>query len=152
RVRIEGRRCDGAASGPESRADAFMRVRLTREVIRARTFRRALPVKARHRKIKTAPEKMHRAAFPDESCTKFLKHNLDLCKDSQETIGLFLHISFMNVIFGERNRIGYFIGLRMNRYFDSYRFQGANQFSEKDRTGTRSQFDRLDAGMTRSDD
>src|ERR1700719_2592054 len=56
-----------AIAGPKSVADHFMRVSLFGYEVCVRTFWRAPAGKTRGRQIKTAPEKMHRTGFADES-------------------------------------------------------------------------------------
>src|SRR5207245_10391024 len=55
--------------------------------------------------IKTAPEKMHRTAFPAETRSKFLKHAIALHEHAPEPVRIFGVIRAVLFILIKRNRI-----------------------------------------------
>ena len=57
------------------------------------------------RKIKAAPEKMHRAAFAAEAGTELLEHAIALHKNAPEAIRVFGVVGLMLFIVIERDRI-----------------------------------------------
>src|SRR5258708_10041659 len=60
-----------------------------RQVRHAAQMRRRLSAgKARHRQIKAAPEKMHRAHFAEKAGSKMRKHVVGRQQDAPETVGI----------------------------------------------------------------
>src|SRR5262245_12043187 len=96
RVRVgveDWRRC-GGVPGPKTQAAHFLRIRLARDLVRqvrdpARMWRSRSTGKTRYCKIKTAPEKMHRAAFATETRAKVLKHAIALHEHPPEPVRIF---------------------------------------------------------------
>src|SRR5260370_39971469 len=74
-----------STAGPESGADHFMGIGLTRHRIRSGTLGRAASGKAAYREIEASPKEMDRAAFPDEPDPEFLEHAIHGNENSPES-------------------------------------------------------------------
>src|SRR5512132_7860 len=70
-----------------------------------RMWRRWPSGETRHCQIKTAPEKMHRAAFAAETRAKVLKHAIALHEYAPEPVGIFAIIRAVLLILIKRDRI-----------------------------------------------
>src|SRR6476646_9183884 len=91
RIGIIERRGTGRVAGPEADTAHFLRVSFAGHDVgqvgnAARMNRRWPAGKARHGKIKTAPEKVHRAAFAAEARAKLRQDAIGLKEDAPETI------------------------------------------------------------------
>src|SRR6266496_5903651 len=70
-----------------------------------RMWRRWPSGETRHCQIKTAPEKMHRAAFAAETRAKVLKQAIALHEHAPEPVGIFAIIRAVLLILIKRDRI-----------------------------------------------
>src|SRR5438874_11207165 len=76
--------------------------------------RRWTPGETRDGEIKTAPEKMHRAAFPAEARAEILKHAIGLHKNTPKAIRIIAIIRAVRFVALKGNRILDFVRRRVN--------------------------------------
>src|SRR5947209_20215186 len=76
--------------------------------------RRWTPGKTRDGEIKTAPEKMHRTAFPAETRAEILKHAIGLQENTPKPIRMIAIIRAVRFIALKRNRLLDFVRRRVN--------------------------------------
>src|SRR6185295_5523386 len=88
-----------------------------------RAFGRGPSREPRDRQIEAAPEKMHRAALPDEGRSELLEHPVGLKQHSPKSIRVLRIVRSVLVIFGEGNRVGNFVGLAVYADLDCKREQ-----------------------------
>src|SRR5580704_1868463 len=122
RIRIEDWRRRGRVAGPKTETAYFLTVGLARDRVRQmwnspRMRRRWPSGETRHCQIKTAPEKMHRTAFPAETRAKLLKHAIALHEHAPEPVGIFAVIRAVLFVLIKRDRI---LNL-VRHYVDSHR-------------------------------
>ena len=104
-------------------ADHFVGVRFASDKVRAGPFRRAASGEAGNGEIETAPEKMHRAALPDEPRSELLEHSVRLNQDSPESVGVLGVVRLVLRVFSKRNRVGNLVRLGVDFDFDPERSQ-----------------------------
>src|SRR5437763_10672233 len=105
---------------------------------------RSLPSrKPRHRKIKTTPEKMDRAAFSAESRPEFLKDAVRLDQNTPKSVRIFGVISPMLLVLLEWNRIHDFVRRGVDFYRQIQLVQRAHRRLVKIRDGARLELDRF---------
>src|SRR5882724_7276581 len=88
RIRIERGVRKPAISRPESATAHLVRVGFFGHGIRVRIVRSAAPRESRHGKIERSPEKVHRAAFPDETGPELFQDAIGVHENA--TKGLYL--------------------------------------------------------------
>src|SRR6266566_3865879 len=76
--------------------------------------RRWTPGETRDGEIKTAPEKMHRTAFPAKARAEILKHAIGLYKDTPKPVRIIAIIRAVGFIALERNRVLDFVRRRVD--------------------------------------
>src|SRR5436190_16387869 len=76
--------------------------------------RRWTPGETRDGEIKTAPEKMHRTAFPAEARAEILKHAIDLRKNTPKAIRIIAIIRAVRFVALKRSCILDFVRRRVN--------------------------------------
>src|SRR4051812_9820585 len=97
--------------------------------------RRFSAVEACAAKIKTAPEKMYRAALADETRAKFLKDPFGRKQYSPQAVRVFRIVRCVGFILIEWNRVGNFLRLRIYLRRNSKVPQRRKQFAIKSSNG-----------------
>src|SRR3984957_9789487 len=81
--------------------------------------RRAAPGKARHRKVKAAPEEMHRACLAEEAGTKLLEHPIGIGKHLEKAPYRRRIVGGMPVVLRKPDRLRQFVGHLIDRDVDA---------------------------------
>src|SRR6185312_17313275 len=98
-----------AVSRPEPKADDLLRIRLARNCIGSGPLRSRTPGEPRHRQIKAAPEKMHRARVAQPSGLELPKHSIRLQKYAPEAMRGVGIIRGMDGVLRKGNRVRHLI-------------------------------------------
>src|SRR5271166_6566479 len=106
-----------------------MRVRVSRNAVRARTLRRAPSREARERQIETAPEEMHGAHFAGESRTKFLQHAVDARQNSPEPVRMVGIVARVRDVALEPDGVRHFLRHRPDFHLNAQRIQGLHDLA-----------------------
>src|SRR5437870_8952790 len=114
RVGIKNRLWNRIIPRPETEAAYLLRVGFACDRVRqvrnpAGVQRRRSPRESRHSEIETAPEKMHRAAFPAEPGAEQFENPIALKENTPESVGIFGIISAVRLIAFKRNRVHDFV-------------------------------------------
>src|SRR6266446_3514804 len=147
-VGIKYRRRRHGVARPKAETAHFLRVRFARDRIGqmwnpARMPRRQTSRKTGDREIKTAPEKMDRAALAAEMRTEFFEYAIALRQHAPKTVGVFRIIRSMLLVLFERNRGLNFVRRRVDRSVDLELAQRVHHFAIKCRNRFWTQFDNL---------
>src|SRR5450631_1024557 len=71
--------------------------------------RRAPAGKARHRKVKTAPEEVHRTRLAEEAGAELLEHGIDVDEDLEKTPNRFWIVGGVPVVLRKTDRLRQFV-------------------------------------------
>ena len=96
--------------------------------------------KTRDRKIKTAPEKMNRAALAAEARAKLFEHAIGLSEHAPESVRVFRIVGAMFLVFVELNRIRDFVWQQVDLDRETELVERVHDFAVKFRDGLGLQF------------
>src|ERR1041384_1235892 len=148
-IRVEHRRIDCSAPGPEAVTDYLVRIRLAGDRIGAGALGSATAGEASDCEIEASPEKMDRAAFADEAGPELLEDAVNLNEYAPEAIRVFGVVRAVLFVLGEGNRLDNFIRLRVNVHHDLEGLQRVHHIRVKVRDRARLKCERLRRAVIR---
>src|SRR2546421_6742956 len=131
RIGVESSVFHLSAARPESSADNFMGIGLTRNTVCALAFRSTPSGETRQSKIKTSPEEMHWTGLPDKARPEFLQNLIRRKQDAPEAVRIFRIVGSVDTIFIKRNRVGNLHRHLPDFHLDSRGAQRVNEFAIK---------------------